>query len=756
MFGGLFRKKDKGSNRSSQPPPSHSSPAPSYSSRTVPPQLSLGSLGSASASANASGKESEQFVSRLDPLARSERGLDDSSMSLGGSTSMSFMDEMMVSLDDKLALDLRSPAATQPVPAATQPSTNKYPALRSSASKARQTQPHTSTSTTAYSSMEDDILAAFDMIQVLDSPSAPAAAASSSGLTTTPYSAYQTPSRALSSPASTSRNGGLSITPFASTSNATVAKAYNLGTRTNSPSPYSPSSPTTSKPGPFSSSTRNNYNEPSSSSSPLPPPSTKFNRSQKANLLKEYEQGVEQARREKEEQEQARKIELAKALYFKDNITSSSSASVSSGSTSNNKNNISPQPLGKHSSLRPSSRNSRLPPTSSMEERIGGGVAQSGNRVSALQAQQQSLLPPPRSLSAQGAPIKSVMKPKFAGIPNITSYSSESEDSDDSEDNQVLAKVVSRPASMMEKSAPMGLGQRSLSALNVTNWLKGQQQQQQSDSASLSSGKSSGRKQQTASPESPTTPLSRLRRRNSQTRSLNSAGGSIYNNNNNERPSTPVISSPPITKRGPSMPAISATPNPTINSSPAVGGRVKSPLTPSSSKKQQQHQQQVSLGSANAATLQQLYQANQVKKLGETQQTQQQAQNAMMTYLAQMAVVQQTQMAALLAQQQQAQLQQLQQQQQQRIVVGMAPALNGAPVGMAVLGGGSVGVNGGGGVVEEKKKKRRGRSAVQGDDTFETIASQSTGSGGDSVSVGLSDEVVGVTGTTTPSTPDLE
>ncbi|KAI9338505.1 hypothetical protein BDR26DRAFT_862985 [Obelidium mucronatum] len=695
----LFRKKKPDARHSLPPPPPQAqSPAP---------------RDSAARAATPAAPAAAPYVSRLDPARSSstDRTLNDSSGL--GTVSMSFMDEMLDTLDFKLSTD--STAPTNPASAAS----NKYPALRSTAvsgntpnaSQFRQTQlipTSSSTTTTNYSSMEDDILAAFDMIQVLDKP---AGSTSDSGfVATAPYSSYQTPSRTFSTPSGS--GGGLSTTPYSSKSSSTIAKAYNIATRTSSPAPYSPSS---NKPDGVSS--RYNSEPHKVSPSPLPPASSKFNRTQRANLQKEFEQNAEQVRREKEEQEQARKIELAKALYFKDNLASSS-ASISSAHA--------PQPLVKQNSLRSASRNSRVPaPVSGTDDRGLGG----GNRAG------QNL--PVRSMSAMGAPVgrngmKSAMAVGVLGnsTRSTREYSSESEDSDVSDDNKALASMLARPNSMMERSSTGGMGPRSLSALNVSNWLKGQQQQQYVDPSS-NTGKSVGRRSHTTKsghqqqfpqtpPESPNRSSFGLLRRSSQTRSLSSTSGTIQ-----EQPAVPVAtSSPAIGKRASSMSATSIL----QATSPTVGvsstSRVKSPLTPNQKKP---------VGTANAATVQQLYQSNQVKKLGETQQSQQQAQNAMMTYLAQMAVVQQTQMAALLAQQQQAQLQQLQQQQQfsngMGVVVGMAPALTGTPVSMGVASG----------APEEKKKKRKGRMNAPLDDAV-TVTSGSTGSGGESASAVINEE----------------
>ncbi|KAJ3143143.1 hypothetical protein HK100_008262 [Physocladia obscura] len=117
--------------------------------------------------------------------------------------------------------------------------------------------------------------------------------------------------------------------------------------------------------------------------------------------------------------------------------------------------------------------------------------------------------------------------------------------------------------------------------------------------------------------------------------------------------------------------------------------RAKSPLSPPmSAKVQSQTTSPMSLpvGVVNPTTLAHLQHQAQVKQLTEAQILQQQQQNAMMTYLAQMAVVQQTQMAALLAQQQQQQHQAiLQQQQPASVVVGVARALD-TPAGLALKG----------------------------------------------------------------------
>ncbi|KAJ3083949.1 hypothetical protein HDU99_004614, partial [Rhizoclosmatium hyalinum] len=166
-----------------------------------------------------------------------------------------------------------------------------------------------------------------------------------------------------------------------------------------------------------------------SSSPPSPPVPTKFNRSQRSLLQREQEE-LEETRREKEEQEQAKKVELAKAFYFREAVHKSGKKKVSQGRLDSSDSETStdlhiPPPAAAPRTLSTPSLSSQ-PKKSSLRSNLnrmtlGGSENRRGMSDSPDLSNQKprSILPFPRSKSAQG---KASMTPmakmtRFVGLP---------------------------------------------------------------------------------------------------------------------------------------------------------------------------------------------------------------------------------------------------------------------------------------------------------------------------------------------------
>ncbi|KAJ3073572.1 hypothetical protein HDU98_001239 [Podochytrium sp. JEL0797] len=242
------------------------------------------------------------YVSRLDPLAG--RTLSDES----------FLDEMLGSLD-KITSAPASTAASAPLPP---PKQNKYPALRPASLPAPSRQPPSVSylrvepileNTTAPKSMEDDILAAFDMLKVLDSPNldlnsqsreSPLRTQSTpdTGLSTNAYIPPTANTRSNAYTPNTPLSPLSSTTPAKTTSLNNFAKAYNLASR---------------------SSNNGNWRTNSTPISTTPATPSKFNRNQRAtSALAQVIDPALQNKRDQDEQEKTRRIEAAKAIYFQE------------------------------------------------------------------------------------------------------------------------------------------------------------------------------------------------------------------------------------------------------------------------------------------------------------------------------------------------------------------------------------------------------------------------------------------------------
>ncbi|KAI8619352.1 hypothetical protein BC830DRAFT_1104575 [Chytriomyces sp. MP71] len=688
---------------------------------------------------------------------------------LGGSDS--FLDDMLFTLDSAFAsssslnpiLDSRSRSAHAP----SQPNQSHQPQQLQQQQYQTQYQQQQQGRPTLgggrSGGLEDDILATFDMLNKIDSGNLPG------GLSTTPYSDSPKPkaSAGYSSIYNRKANSSNLNSTSAASSPSTSAKASFSNTRVFDAGPPAPTTSLYNRPmpSPISTSQNRSHSTPvERAPAPLsPPPVTKFNRSTKQSAQREYDDAVKQ----REMTEQQRKIELAKALYFKE-----SGVNISPTSSTRSGRDVDPRPrpvLTQDGRMRPASP---------------GGVLKTPGSM-------------PRSMSAQGV--------RFAGVGSGVGLSSSDESDSDSDseasDNRVLGKMV--PAGMRVGSAlagkslshqaqhgPTGIaagvggwpGQRasvvpparSSSAMEVGSWLRGTQpatspppppstpppgmsrrrsrmsimsmrdQQQQQQQNQLHQPVSVSSRPISLMEVQQPQPLSFIQRRTSldrkSVRPKTSQTLTIQSMQASESPTVRTSSLRPgssLSSRYPSSPGAgnrhSTLQIPATSFSASAGvpvspiSRTTSPLNPglklsSAGAAPTVEPPQRHLGSANAATLQQLYQANQVKTLGETQQAQQTQQNVMMNYLTQMAIVQQTQMAALLAQQQ-AQAQQT----SMGVVVGLAPALKNAPVGMAVIGGGGSDSSGG-------KKKKRGKKVAfsDGTDTLEFDSQRSAGSSGNS------------------------
>ncbi|KAJ3402337.1 Calmodulin-regulated spectrin-associated protein 2 [Chytriomyces hyalinus] len=663
----------------------------------------------------------QEYVSRLDPSSEWEErererererekqrerdaGRNGPAGGVGGGASDSFMEDMLLTLDSAFAPASNSFANSSRAPAKAALPAPKAPSKPSNAYAQPKSYQQSRSFNPASTSMEDDILATLNIIDRLDSTTP------SGGLSTTPYSdPSATQKKAAGYSSIYNRNNNINNSSSNNynnnNNNSSTSKPTPASTSTQKPfefeSPRSYSSPAISKPAPITTSAKAPYKpfEPPVSL-PSPPVTPKYNRTTKQSLQKEYESALEQAKREHREQDQARKIELAKALYFKE-----------------------------------------LPGSDDNNARSKSALSRSSGNKPITAAKNANDLAYGRSRSSQGV--------RFTAS---SDNSDDSEDSDTSSDNRALGQLIpNRSTSAMgmvnsagnravnvngmqgrsltagtllpgsgiggaiSKLTPGWLGQgrgvtpqKSSSALDIHGWVNSQQPDVQA-------------------PEQP-----HLGQRRSRMSLKQAAGIRPTSMLEAHKSTTPgVMFTRQTSQEGPKPPPLNPRTSQTFEkqniqtnvTAVAPPARVISPLNPS-----RPDQAPVpparKLGAANAATLQQLYQANQVKVLSETQHSQAEQQSAMMNYLTQMAIVQQTQMAALLAQQQQ------QQQQQQLntsvgVVVGLAPSLKTNPVGMAVLGN----------MADGGKKKKKVKKVAFSDSTvdmteFDSMRSGESGSGG--------------------------
>ncbi|KAJ3212181.1 hypothetical protein HDU83_001192 [Entophlyctis luteolus] len=450
-------------------------------------------------------------------------------------------------------------------------------------------------------SMEKDILAAFDLLSSFDS-SVPDSgqSLSSAGGTVGAFSAPATSQHNRQTPKWTTPDSTptSSVSTAGSTSsNAVTPSGQNglAGSSRRSPAIPSPAS------------------VPSTVTHP-----PRFNRTQKAQALREQETAAEAAR----EAERLRKIEIAKALYFREQ------REAGSMDVSPVNNEILDIPRG----------------SSVMSRKNGAILNENSSRGSVLATNRGIMrsISHPSSFSHDPSQVKA-------------STSDGGSDSDsDTDDDRVLARSSLPPGALGHytgRNSAFGHHEiaRPSSALNMRSSVL-HLQTGPSLSQPLTSSKLHPNKAKSSGPHV-----------------HSSDNTSLYSFQGYQQPSN-VASTVRMSSVG-SVP----TPGPFP---PVFSNGLTTTAIPNTQLQQQ------AKGTVNAATAVQLNHQNKVKQLTDAQVMQQQQQNAMMAYLAQMAVVQQTQMAALLAQQQQQQ-QQMQMQQMQPVVLGVAPALVAEPVQMA-------------------------------------------------------------------------